>query len=169
MGDKRRFNVFADLITEKFPSYQDARIADVAGGKGYLQMALRQRGYTNIMSFDKRKKYSNRSTKRLGMYRWGWFDCRKHSREFDLVVGMHPDGGTDHIIEYGRINNTPFAVCPCCAIPSAAQYWGSHSNYREWMEHLEKLARNAAETMEVIHLPINGRSIVIIGDSHVRV
>ena len=44
MGDPRRFSLFADVIAANFPS--NLPVADVAGGKGYLQVALRQRGMT---------------------------------------------------------------------------------------------------------------------------
>ena len=76
MGDARRFDLLADLIADTWPDYRDARIADVAAGKGYLQMALRQRGFRNIVSFDRRKSFAGPRS----IYRYGWFDCRTAER-----------------------------------------------------------------------------------------
>jgi hypothetical protein len=160
MSDPKRFRRFASLIHETFPD-TSMRIADVAGGKGHLQAALRQLGYESVVSFDKRRGYSKRQRQKF--YRYQWFDCRKMAGEFDLVVGMHPDSGTDHIIEYGRINRVPFVVCPCCAIPSASTFWGSLSAYKDWLEHLEKLAKAAANEVIIKDLGIAGRSVVLIG------
>ena len=52
MGDVRH-RAFADLITDLWPDRR-ARIADVAGGKGYRLAELYRRGYRNVVTFDKR-------------------------------------------------------------------------------------------------------------------
>ena len=54
MGDSRRFDLMAKLIEKHIP--KGFTIGDIASGKGYLQAALRQRGYRNITSWDKRNK-----------------------------------------------------------------------------------------------------------------
>lgn len=83
MGDSSRFRRFANLIHATFPNLS-LRIADVAGGKGHLQAALRQLGYANVVSFDKRRGYAKRHRQKF--YRYQHFDCRKLAGEFDLVA-----------------------------------------------------------------------------------
>ncbi|GMH77749.1 hypothetical protein TrRE_jg8293 [Triparma retinervis] len=36
----------------------------------------------------------------------------------DLVVGFHPDGGTEPAIDFALARAIPFAVVPCCVFPS---------------------------------------------------
>lgn len=43
MGDRRRFDLFAKMIMREFPAAR--RIADVAGGRGWIQVALRELGH----------------------------------------------------------------------------------------------------------------------------
>lgn len=158
MGDRRRFTLFADLIARNFPALRSAPIADVAGGKGYLQMALRQRGWSDITSWDKRKGYSKGRTG----YRYGHFNHLFAPKHYGLVVGMHPDGGTDQIIEYAIKRRVPFAVCPCCVIPTARTYRGGN-DYRQWCGHLTAMAEGGGFDVMRTELPMDGRRLVLIG------
>lgn len=154
MGDSRRFDLFAKLINKHIP--KTAKIVDVAGGKGYLQAALRQLGYTDITSWDKRHKYA---ANRKG-YRYGYFNWQAKEK-YDAVVAMHPDEGTDHAILYAGKNRVPAIVCPCCIKPDATVFNGDH-NFKTWCKHLEKLA--SKNGLEVIwtRLKMQGRSDVLI-------
>ena len=154
MGDVLRFKAFADRISKNFPN-RSLRIADVAGGKGFLQMELRSLGYSNIVSWDKRKKFANPAKL---FYKYGYFDYRSAPADYDLVVGMHPDQGTDHIIGYSNLHRIPFVVCPCCITPSAFPFHGG-----DWITHLTKLAK--ADTIR-LNLKIQGKSEVLIGKYH---
>jgi len=87
VGDSRRFNLFADLIVERFPALHSSAIADVAAGKGYLKAALYLRGFRNVTSWDRRQRLAK---PRPGQ-RYGLFDYRTAPPEYRLVVGMHPD------------------------------------------------------------------------------
>ena len=156
MGDRKRFSHFAELIDRECPD-RSVRIADVAGGKGQLQAALRCRGYTDIVSFDKRKKMA-RPRK---IYRYEWFSFNHHQGEFDLVVAMHPDQGTDHSILYAVKNRVPFLVCPCCILPSATSFW-DRRKFPAWVEHLEGLAAKTHQLRREV-LPIVGRNLVLVG------
>ena len=158
MGDPARFREFAKVIAREFPT-RSQRIADVAGGKGMLQAALRCSGYGNIVTFDKRRHMAKRHRQKF--YRYEWFAYNTHRKEFGLVVGMHPDQGTDHAILYAVNNCVPFAVCPCCIIPSASTLWEPR-NSEGWLRHLTALA---SETHEVTieRMPINGKNVVMIG------
>lgn len=93
---------------------------------------------------------------------YGLFDFRSAPRDYDLVVGMHPDGGTDHIIQYAIKHRKPFCVCPCCVIPSAAPY-GGDSGYVSWINHLVKMAEHARFDVAVTLLQMTGRNVAIIG------
>lgn len=158
MGDKRRFREFAALIAARFPD-RSARVADVAGGKGHLQAALRELGYTSIVSFDKRPGMAK--PHRRSFYRYQWFSFNRNAGEFDLVAAMHPDEGTDHAVLYAVKNRVPFVVCPCCVRPSATCFWDQKS-FLGWVRHLTALASETHCVQEAM-LPIQGRSLVLVG------
>ena len=158
MGDRKRFSRFAELISQTCPDHS-VRIADVAGGKGHLQAALRGHGYDDIVTFDKRPKMAKRHRQKF--YRYEWFSFNKHRKGFGLVVAMHPDEGTDHSILYAVKNRVPFLVCPCCILPSATSFWGRKS-FGGWVSHLEGLALESHEVRREM-LPIAGRNLVLVG------
>lgn len=145
MADKRRFDLFAELLRAKFPSA--TRVFDVAGGMGKLNEALTSRG-CEVTTFDTRHK-------RLPV--------RFAERQFtldepcacELVVGMHPDGATRVIVEYAAKFEVPFAIVPCCSDNSMP--------YKPWMRHLAQLARDSGFTVEEHELPMEGRAKVIVG------
>lgn len=150
MGDPRRFLKFSLFVSDHFPD-RNLRIADVAGGKGYLQSELRRLGYKDVVSFDRRRRNANPNRQKF--YRYEFFDGNNHQGEFDLVLGMHPDDGTDHIIDYSNKNNVPFAVCPCCIRPSAIPY----DRNVPWIDHLLNFA-NGAKSAKI---EITGKNIVL--------
>ena len=154
MGDPRRFHAFSEIISQNIPN--NFNIADIAGGKGYLQAALRQRGFPNITSWDKRKKMA---ANRKG-YRYGFFDFQT-APKYEAVVAMHPDEGTDHAILYAAVNRVPAIICPCCTKPSACAYWGNHK-YECWLNHLITLAEKNNLKVKHEKLKINGRNDVLI-------
>jgi hypothetical protein len=155
MGDPRRFDLFAKLIAKHIPT--SARIADVASGSGALQAALRQKGFRNVVSWDKRK----RNAKTRAGYRYGYFNYENAPRDYDAVVAMHPDEATDHVILYAVKHRIPAIVCPCCVKPSACAYWGDH-NEHPWVEHLRQLARKGRMEVTETMLPMSGRNRVLI-------
>ncbi|MDY7228836.1 hypothetical protein [Hyalangium rubrum] len=146
MADKRRFDLFARFLVERFPA---PRIFDIAGGQGRLNEALTKLGRT-VTTFDLRHKH---------------LPVRFAERAFtldepceaELLVGMHPDGATRIIIEYAAIHRLPFAVVPCCSDNSMP--------YNPWMRHLAALARERGfTTVEEQALPMEGRARVILGE-----
>lgn len=159
MGDKRRFDLFSDLVFRQFPKAAGFRIADVAGGKGFLRSALIKRGVQApaITTWDK-----FRGMKRAPGFKRMWFDYTTAPNEYDLVLGMHPDEGTDHIIAFATMHHVPFVICPCCILPSAWEFYGE-KNYRAWCNHLINLARRDEMRVEEFSLPMQGCSTVIVG------
>lgn len=146
MADKRRFELFASFIVERFPGQ---RIFDVAGGQGRLNEALTRLGRT-VTTFDLRHK-------RLPVRYAERIFTLDEPPECDLLVGMHPDGATRVIIEYAAKHQLPFAVVPCCS--------DNGMPYNPWMRHLAELARSLGfSTVEETRLPMDGRARVIVGE-----
>lgn len=147
MADKRRFDLFARFLANRFSTAQ--RVYDVAGGMGKLNEALTRLG-REVTTFDLRHK-------RLPQLRY-------EERIFtldepcsaDLVVGMHPDGATRIIIEYAAKHRIPFAVVPCCS--------DNGMPYKPWMRHLAEVAREQGiPHVEEAVLPMDGRARVVFG------
>ncbi len=149
MGDVRRFDKMSEFVSRNLYK-KDAKIADVAAGQGALQMALKEKGFKNVVSFDKRKKHYG------GNRRYQYFDYRTKEK-FDAVVAMHPDEGTDHALMYAIEHHVPAFICPCCVKPDAVTYWGSSCDYHAWTKHLEQLARKAGREVTWHQLKIQGR------------
>lgn len=145
MADKRRFDLFAELLLQRFP--EALRVYDVAGGMGRLNEALTQRG-RDVTTFDRRHKH---------------LPVRFAEREFtldepcecDLVVGLHADAATRVIVEYAGKHRVPFAVVPCCSDNSMP--------YKPWMRHLAELAEASGLAAEEVSLPMEGRARVLLG------
>jgi hypothetical protein len=156
MGDPKRFDLFGKVIAEEFNN--SMRIADVAGGKGYLQAALRQKGFKQIETWDKRLATA-RKVHRNG-YRFDYFNWKTAPR-YDAVVAMHPDEGTDHCILYAGKHRVPAIICPCCIKPSASTYWGEHK-YSIWLDHLINLCEQQNLSVSKIIMPMNGRNDVLV-------
>ena len=145
MADKRRFDLFADLLAERFEA---PRIFDIAGGMGKLNLALGERG-RQVLTFDERHKHLPVP-----------YAQRRFTLEepcaCELVVGMHPDGATRIIVEYAALHRVPFAIVPCCSDNSMP--------YQPWMRHLRELAERCGfATVEELTLPMEGRARVIVG------
>lgn len=154
MGDSHRFDLFAKMISCNFPK-KDARIVDVAGGKGYLKEALRQLGYNNVVTMDKNRKAAKKQSSKN--YKYGYFNYNI-AEHFDCVCAMHPDEATDHAVMYAVQHHVPAFICPCCIKPDAVLFNGVYK-FNNWVEHLKKLAKG----MEVqeLYLRMGGRNLVL--------
>ena len=78
---------------------------------------------------------------------WGQhLSCLFHSNFFDneqskmdllpkisLIVGLHPDEATEHIIDCCLAKGIPFAVAPCCVF----QLEGKRMSFRDWCDYLQ--------------------------------
>jgi hypothetical protein len=145
VADKRRFELFADLLVRTFPEVR--RAFDIAGGMGKLNAALTARGL-DVLTFDKRWKHD---------------DVQYAQRLFtldepcacDVVVGMHPDGATRIIVEYAARHRVPFAIVPCCA--------DNGMPYKPWMRHLAELGGERGLVVCEDVLPMQGRARVLVG------
>ena len=145
MADKRRFDLFAAFVTERFGAKR--RVFDVAGGMGKLNEALTKLGH-DVTTFDTRHKHLPvRYAQRL-------FTLEEPC-EADVVVGMHPDGATRVILEYAAKHRIPFAVVPCCSDNGMA--------YNLWRKHLLALGAELGFATEEALLPMEGRAKVVLG------
>lgn len=167
MGDSRRFDLFAAFI-ERQVSNKNARIADVAAGKGYLSLALRQRGFKNVISFEPKSRNKIKGLQ----YKARYFE----GGDFDVIVGMHPDQATDVILdEAARIRATAIVV-PCCALPTRWTFWDmpmhqsrgipthrSNTSYSRWIDHLIRESAKRGLQLDKTALPMNGRNLVLYG------
>ncbi len=144
MADKRRFDLFAEWLVERFPA---RRIFDIAGGMGKLNVALTERG-REVTTFDTRWKHLEvRYAQRI-------FTLEEPC-ECELVVGMHPDGATRIIVEYAAKHRLPFAVVPCCS--------DNGMPYKPWLRHVTDLARELGFAVEEATLPMEGRARIVAG------
>ena len=147
MADKQRFDLFADLLVQRFPAA--LRVFDVAGGMGKLNQALVARG-RQCLTFDRRHKHLPVD-----------YALREFTLEepcsADLVVGLHADGATRLIIEYAARHRVPFAVVPCCSDNSMP--------YNLWMRHLAELATSLGLESHEVTLPMAGRARVLLSGS----
>lgn len=148
MADKRRFELFASFLVDRFPAA--TRVYDVAGGMGKLNEALSALG-REVTTFDVRHK-------RLPRIRYAErIFTLDEPCECDLVVGLHADGATRVIIEYAARHRVAFAVVPCCSDNSMP--------YNPWMRHLAELAREKGLTrVDEAKLPMEGRARVLFGE-----
>lgn len=153
MGDPKRFDVFGKHIAKELP-LNKVKIADVAGGKGYLRLSLNEKGFSNVETWDQRSKHIK------GNQRHSLFSYEK-APEYDVVVGMHPDEATDHLILYAGIRRRIAIICPCCIKPNATAYWGRH-NYSSWLEHLKHLALRYNLDCTQSKMPFIGRNDLLI-------
>ncbi|MBP8299895.1 MAG: hypothetical protein KA020_06035 [Planctomycetes bacterium] len=151
MADKRRFELFAQFVTQQFPEAR--RVFDIAGGMGKLNEALTARGLL-ATTFDKRWKHADvRYAERL-------FTLDEPC-ECDAVVGMHPDGATRIIVEYAAKHGVGFAIVPCCS--------DNGMPYKPWMRHLAELGGQLGLDVAEAALDMQGRSRVLVGRPKVAI
>jgi hypothetical protein len=157
MGDSKRFDLFAEYIARNFPVSKYKRVADIAGGQGYLQQALRKLSY-DVTTFDKRHKHvkSNKI-----QYKFKYFDSSIKD-DYDLLVGMHPDEATDIIIAEAIKRNIPFVVVPCCIKPTVTTFKGQQ-DYKAWVNHLKFFAMRQGYHVEEYQLKMAGKNILLKG------
>jgi hypothetical protein len=145
MADKRRFELFARFLRERFPEAR--RVYDVAGGMGALNAALGKENF-DALTYDVRVKRLpvNFAERRFTL---------DEPCECDLVVGMHPDGATRLIVEYAAKHRRPFSIVPCCS--------DDGSPYKTWMKVLRFLAEEKGLRVEESTLDMAGRARVLTG------
>ncbi len=116
MGDKRRFEMLSKFILDTYPSVRS--IADVAGGQGMLSLHLAVAGLTPTVIDPRATCLVKRDRRRQRRGELPTFDRRQQLfsagdvQEFDLIVGLHPDGATAEIASCA--DHRPCIIVPCC-------------------------------------------------------
>ena len=159
MGDDKRFEALADFVQRNFPP--PLKIADVAGGQGNLSFILTQRGYvctvidprkTNLSK--KERQLSNRKGIRFNQIR-SKFNSEM-ARDYDLIIGLHPDQATEEICYAAKFK--PTIIVPCC------KYWNGVENHGSpsLPDTIRKFFRqNRIEWWETL-LKMNGKNLIFI-------
>ena len=75
----------------------------------------------------------------LGQHIQGTFDSsfvlpKDGSRP--IIVGMHPDQATEHIVDVALANNLSFAIVPCCVFPVDASIHDKSMSFDAWCKYL---------------------------------
>lgn len=147
MGASNRFTVFADFIQKNYPHCN--KVLDVAGGQGGLTIELIKRGY-QVTVIDPKIKIKGNKIEKIKKY----FDDSINISDYDLIIGMHPDGATEYIIKNAIKYNKKFAVVPCCVFPINKKL---QFNYYQWIEYLKKYSNN----IKMKQLSMNGCNIAL--------
>jgi uncharacterized UPF0146 family protein len=156
MGDSKRGIEFSLFIKRSFPIDKYHNIADIAGGKkGVVAKELSKLGY-KVTSFDVRK---NKSLKKYDFKHKDVTKLKFKTKEYDLIVGMHPDEATWHIIRLAHESKTSFAVVPCCVHPPEKV----NVSHKNWIKYLQQKADNFGFKTQIISLPIYGSKEVLVG------
>lgn len=164
MGDPRRFDLFARFIARLVPygERMRMRVADVAAGKGSLSWELRRHGFLNITPFEPKPRRGGQ-VRRLGIAVTDFTPGM--AENFDLIVGMHPDGATDCILDGAARFGALAVISPCCVRPNAWPYEGGPRDHGAWHEHL--VAQSAARglALQQGRLSMTGANAVMWGSS----
>jgi len=148
-GDKRRFEVVADFVIQRF-SRSAKYVADVAGGQGMLTRILSKKGNFFCELIDPRP-----------------FALKgiKHRKEeffaemadfYDLLIGLHPDHALRELAKSALIK--PVVLIPCC------NFWDEQKRGKEeLLSAIEDFYRQNSVNFERITLDFKGpKNIAIV-------
>ncbi|KAG7368329.1 hypothetical protein IV203_031072 [Nitzschia inconspicua] len=183
---KERHAVFAQWLVEKFGIEMlsnGSGVLDVAGGKGELCQALLDLGVPNatLLDPDPRCKIDQVKFQVIAKSLLG--DASDLTSSEDerisrlvttcaMIVGMHPDGATEAIIDTSLRLGVPFAILPCCfsqkLFPERKENEmnkdyrdvNHYKSYTIFCQHLLNMAP-VGMRFEVENLPFQGRNKVI--------
>lgn len=152
MGDHRRFEEITKFVQRNYKSRLN--ILDVAGGCGELSILLSRIGNTTTivdpciwLSKKDKLQYNIKTIKSK-------FNMSFDISEYDLVIGLHPDGATEYIIKQCVQCDKSFVVVPCCIIP---QFTKMKYDFNSWLKYLKSMSSRIVECQ----LPFAGKNIVL--------
>lgn len=185
MHDKaQRHVLFAKWIVKMYgiKLLSKGAVLDVAGGKGDLSMALLDEGVPLVVLLDPEPRISwqqqqqtqkedkeNDKRKRIHVLAYALEDDGANlpikEQEIlmtcSMVVGMHPDQATEAIIDLAGRLKIPFALLPCCVMPSLFSkriFQGLPvRSYRSFCQYLQ----SKQEDIQVDYLPFLGRNLIL--------
>ena len=170
-----RHQMFAQWLVDQYGADKLATgVLDVAGGNGELSRALLGLGVPAILldprprCFDERipviaeALHGNGSELLDSKYE----SVREKLRKCSLVAGLHPDQATEAIIDLSERLDVPFALLPCCVMPSLfpqrkqKRHGDPVRSYSSFCQYLLDKAPEGSE-YQVDHLPFVGRNKII--------
>tara|TARA_B100000519_G_C14017113_1_gene331559 strand:+ start:264 stop:542 length:279 start_codon:yes stop_codon:yes gene_type:complete len=82
--------------------------------------------------------------------------------ECSVVIGLHPDGATDAIVDFALAHGKPFALLPCCVYSKSftkrrTALGGPVRNYEQLLDYLQD--KNPA--IQRVQLDFDGRNIAL--------
>ena len=161
MGDSARGEVLAEWLRRRFPPDRFRRVADLAGGKyAPVSKELVRLGY-HVKLFDVRR--GTKGSKRYIRVRKDVEAMKVRPGDFNLVVGMHPDECTWHVIRLAREANVPFAVVPCCIKFPYGKVAPEGFGFPQWLGWLRQEAARMGFETEQFMLPIKGKNVLLVG------
>lgn len=147
MGDGRRISIMTNFVKRNYPNIKT--ILCVADGKGTLGESLKNEGYdVTIIDPVIKKNYKVPYIKK-------YFTEDFNAEDFDLLIGMHPDGATVPIIKVAKKYNKKFAIVPCCILGPESKDIGDYFN---WISKLRQLSGNKVRETD---LPMGGKKRIL--------
>ena len=152
MSDLKTARMFAKFIDQRFPKQP---VADVAGGNGFVQQALRELEWDDVTTYDLKPR-PNKNNRNLKMVKGKLPEQPKQT----LIIGMHPDGATLEILNIATENDLSFVICPCCAImPNGDKFKGG-----DWRKFLRsKAIQKSKKTVQTHTMKFKGKNYIICG------
>lgn len=92
-------------------------------------------------------------------------DALKAVRDCSIVVGMHADQATEHLVDFALRNNKPFAILPCCIYSRQFPTRLSSSTgklvttYAQFIEYL--LAKDPLGRIHAVELDFEGKNTLL--------
>ena len=157
MGDSLRGVIFGHWVRKQFPPHHFPRVADIAGGTGILSSELKYFGYHCTVFDVKRGKDKGYQRVEADVE-----NLKFEPKAFDLVLGLHPDQATFHIIRLAKEAGVPFAIVPCCVMPPT-EYQHLTFTEREWECWLIRQAHQAGFATFLARLQMRGKNLAIKG------
>ena len=84
-------------------------------------------------------------------------------RECSIIIGMHPDQATEHIIDFAIANNKPFAVIPCCVYSKQFPRRRMHNNklVTTYADLVGYLMAKAPRHIRAVELGFEGKCVLL--------
>ncbi|CAB9501136.1 expressed unknown protein [Seminavis robusta] len=165
-------------------------VLDVAGGNGELSRSLQQLGIPSVvldpqprLSIDHDPqpkipvlKHALEGNGTHLLMTTTTEQERRVLKSASMIVGMHPDQATEPIIWFSQHLKVPFALLPCCVMPSLFPhrvYQGKHvRSYRLFCLYLQDLrppiqddddddTRSTESVIQTDYLPFMGRNMIL--------
>ena len=172
-----RHRMFAKWLVNKYGAEKLATasgVLDVAGGSGELSLALLELGVPAVLLDPKARCSDERIpvvAKALNGDGSDLLDSkdetiRERLEQCSLVAGMHPDQATEAIVDLSERLGVPFALLPCCVMPSLfphrrqKRHGDPVRSYSSFCQYLLDKAPEGSE-YHIDHLPFVGRNKII--------